>query len=94
MEYNIDTHSLIVNSSSVRFMCSQPMAYSLDPEPRFCWSSMEPPNLEKVYMTHHINMKDEWICVAAGGDQLLGPGQEPDQHGQQDGGGGHIWDGV
>ena len=55
---------------------------------------LESPNLEKVKMTNPINMKDDWICVAAGGDQLLGPGQEPDQHGQQDGGGGHIRDGV
>ena len=45
-------------------------------------------------MTNPINMKNDQICVAAGGDQLLTPGQEPDQHGQQDGGGGHIWDGV
>ena len=45
-------------------------------------------------MKNPINMKDDRICVAAGGDQLLAPGQEPDQPGQQDGGGGHIRDGV
>ena len=55
---------------------------------------LESPNLEKVEMTTVINMKDDCLCVAAGGDQLLAPGQEPDQPGQQDGGGGHIWDGV
>ena len=90
MEYNIDSppnYEFFISKVyvfSTHGLFSGPCAQIL----------LESPNLEKVKMTKPVNMKDDRICYAAGGDQLLAPGQEPDQPGQQDGGGGHIRDGV